>query len=269
MSGHNSYLARFSARGLRASALFSSPIVLGYVMILTAGLLFYLKPLTRSKSLTNLALLGIFVCLMATKARGPWIGFIIMCLAYLWTEKGGMIKILGLSLLTMLLIPILNLTTIGSKYIDMLPIIGSTRSDTIDYRTRLIENAWIVFQRNPIFGSTNYLETTEMESMRQGQGIIDLVNTFIQIALPYGVAGLLLFSAIFISLLKECYWTINHLPKDELDLIRMGRALFAILAGVLFTIATVSSIDYVPVLYWVLTGITAAYIHIAKAKITF
>jgi len=126
---------------------------------------------------------------------------------------------------------------------------------------------WIVFQRNPVFGSTTYIHTPEMESMRQGQGIIDIVNTYLVFGLSYGLVGLALFLFTFLGLIFTTYRVIQKLPKTELDLHRLGRVLIAILASILFTIATVSPIDFIPVFYWTFAALAAAYIYIAKRVI--
>jgi hypothetical protein len=47
----------------------------------------------------------------------------------------------------------------------------------------------------------------------------------------------------------------------------MGRALFAILASIMLMIATVSSIDYIPVLYWTFAAIVAAYLKVVENTI--
>ena len=255
------------AGSLRASGPFSSPIVYGYVLVVAFGLLLYLKPLLRDKKLTNLASAIIVLCLLSTMARGPWVGLIALILVYIATGKSKFKHFTLLAFSSIAGFTILSFTTFGNKIIDLLPFIGTTRSDTIDYRERLIDNAWIVFQDNPWLGSTFFLETDEMESMRQGQGIIDLVNTYIQIVLPYGAVGLFLFLAIFLGLLFSCYRMINKLPASEVDLIRMGRSLVAIMSSVLLIIFTASSIDYIPTVYWALAGLMASYIHMSKTAL--
>lgn len=266
VQGFNGY-TDIRGGGIRASTLFASPIILGYVMVIAAGILLYLKSISGKQAVINFALLIVIACLLSSKARGPWVGFAILLTCYMWTSRGGLKKIILVGALGILSLPVLNMTETGSKYIDMLPIIGDTRADTIDYRARLIENAWVVFQKNPLLGSTNYLETPEMESMRQGQGIIDLVNTYIQIALPSGILGLILFCALFFGLSRGCYRAIKTLPKDQYSLLQAGRSLFCILISVLFIIGTVSSIDYVPVFYWALAGIAAAYLKTIRNMI--
>jgi O-antigen ligase len=151
---------------------------------------------------------------------------------------------------------------------QLLPFIGTTSSNTISYRQRLFDNAWIVIQKNPLFGSTTYLQTPEMESMRQGEGIIDIVNTYLALGLNYGLVGVTLFLLIFLILMFKSYRIMNKLPKEEVDLFRLGRVLISILAAILVTIATVSPIDYIPVFYWVFAALTAAYIYIASQSIS-
>ncbi|MBE8232882.1 MAG: O-antigen ligase family protein [Endozoicomonadaceae bacterium] len=250
----------------RASTVFFGPIIYGYVMVIGNGLALYLRPLMEEKFF-RLSFLLFSFALIASVARGPWVGLAVLIIAYVLTGKAAISQLFKLGLSGLAIFALLSLSTFGNKLLDLLPFIGTAQSGTVDYREQLIENALIVIQRNPWFGSTTFLETPEMESMRQGEGIIDLVNTYIQIALAYGSIGLILFLAIFIGLLIRCYRIIKRLPSEEVDLIRMGRALFAILTAILFIIFTTSSINYVPVFYWIFTGITAAYLNIAKQTI--
>jgi O-antigen ligase len=159
---------------------------------------------------------------------------------------------------------LLSLTSYGQKFIDVLPFIGSTRADTVEYRDQLFDMALIVIKRNPLLGSSSYLETPEMISMTQGQGIIDIVNSYLGIALPYGITGLTLFVAILVTLLFKTYQSYKRLPNEEGDLIRLGRCLFSILCAISLIIYTVSSIDYVPYYYWLFFGVMSAYIYCAR-----
>lgn len=258
----------FRSGALRASAIFASPIILGYAMIMALGCLLYLKPLMRSPRLTALMAFILVICMLATFARGPWVGLVVLIAAFIWTGKKRMqqLALLGVSGL-IAMIP-LSLTSFGQKIISMLPFIGTQGGDTIEYRQRLLDAAWLVFQQQPLFGSPNYRDTVEMEAMRQGQGIIDVVNSYVHVALAYGAFGLLLYVSIFVSLMWQCQRTIKALPDDATDMIHMGRCLFAMLAATMFVIFTVSSIDYIPVIYWTLISMTVAYLNIAKKPVT-
>ena len=255
------------SNSLRASGAFYGPIVLGYAMVIAYSLLLFLEPYCKSKKLVLLVKVILVTCLLATMSRGAWVGFAVLILAFVWTGKATTKKISVYVLITLLAVPVLSFTSFGKTIIDLLPYIGNARSDTITYRERLVEQAWIVFQRNPWFGSTTYLKTPEMESMRQGQGIIDLVNTYLQVVLPYGIIGLIVFTAIFLVVLIRCFLMIKRLPKTEIELILMGRFLFAILLSIIIMIGTVSSIDYIPVFYWAFIGLIVAYLNVSEKAI--
>lgn len=254
------------AGGLRAMAVFFGPIVLGYVMIYAGAILLYLQSFIKNRKLVVLAGGAILLCLLATKSRGPWIGFAFMVMLFIWTGRQGFGRIVKYGIITIVLLILGSMTPTGSKYVGLLPFFGDERADTIDYRAQLLDNSMVLIKKNPLFGDVNYLNTPEMEAMRQGQGIIDIVNTYIGIALPYGLVSVLLFIGIFISLIFDCRKIFKRKTTDE-DVKLLGRVLVACIAGVMFTIFTVSSISYIPTLYWVLISLSACYVNI-HSKIT-
>ncbi|WP_292414773.1 MULTISPECIES: O-antigen ligase family protein [unclassified Methylophaga] len=248
--------------GVRASLLMG-PIVVGYTMIYAGALLLYLQHFIKNRRLVFIAFSIIFLCLLASKSRGPWIGFALMIMMFLWTGRDGFSKLVKYGILGVLLLILASLTPAGSKYVGLLPFIGDERTDTFDYRVRLIENSEILFKKNPLFGDINFRSTPEMESLRQGQGIIDVVNTYIGILLPYGLIALSLFVGVFLFLMFRCRKIIKR-PDIDIESKLMGRIFISCIAGVMFTIFTVSSISYIPTFYWVLIALSSAYININK-----
>jgi O-antigen ligase len=101
-----------------------------------------------------------------------------------------------------LALPLLAVVPGGQKVLDLLPFIGMVEVENITYRQRLIDNAVIVIQRTPWLGSFDYRSTPQMQSMTQGQGIIDIVNTYIGVALSFGLNGLTLFVVFFVRVLQ-------------------------------------------------------------------
>lgn len=256
---------------LRASALFASPIVYGYVLMIGLGILLFLQKSMGKKNLWLFLFCLFLVALYFTKARGPWLGFIVMVVLYIWSGPNRLSNFSKFGLGSALTLVLLSMTSFGEKLIGMLPFFSSAESyeaSTVDYRIRLFEQASILFQKNPIIGLANYRGTPEMEAMRQGQGIIDVVNSYVDIALSYGIVGLGLFLFIFIGLFFTVLKRVRTLPAAEKDLINIGRSLYAILGGILFTIFTVSSINYIPVFYWILAGFCSGYIRLCNTKLS-
>ncbi|WP_339776246.1 O-antigen ligase family protein [uncultured Methylophaga sp.] len=268
---HIGYISSFNqyrdirGGGLRAMAVFFGPIVLGYVMIYAGAILLYLQHFIKNRKLVLLAFGTVFLCLLATKSRGPWIGFALMLMMFIWTGRNGFGKLVKYGILGLGVLILASLTPAGSKYVELLPFIGDERADTFDYRARLLENSMILFKKNPLFGDINFRNTSEMESLRQGEGIIDVVNTYIGILLPYGLISLILFVGAFVFLVIRCRNIVKR-PDIDIESKLTGRILISCIVGVMFTIFTVSSISYIPTFYWVLIALSSAYINIHKPK---
>lgn len=258
----SSYLDRGGS--LRASASTGQAIALGYVISVTIGFYLFLQGYVRSRLLRRLGALLLAGGLFAPMSRGPWIGVGVIIAGYLATGRNAVKRLMLLALAGVLAIPLLAVLPGGEKLIDMLPFIGTLEKDNITYRERLIDNSLIVIQRNPWLGSFDYRNTPEMQSMIQGQGIIDIVNTYIGLALEFGLVGLALFVAFFATVALGIFKAMRGFPDKNDEMCRLGRTLLATLGGILVIIFTVSSITVIPVVYWSVGGLGVAYIQMAS-----
>lgn len=256
------YLSRGGS--LRASATTGQAIALGFVISVAIGFYLYLQEEVRSKLQRSLGALLLAGGLYAPLSRGPWIGAAVMIVVFIGTGRKAIRRLMLLAAAGVLALPLLAVVPGGQKVLDLLPFIGSVEVENITYRQRLIDNAVIVIQRNPWLGSFNFRSTPEMQSMIQGQGIIDIVNTYIGIALSFGLIGLTLFVVFFVSVLQGIRKGMRSFPNEDDEARRLGRALLATLAGILITIATVSSITVIPVVYWSVAGLGVAYAQMAR-----
>ncbi len=252
---------------LRASTIFYTPIALGFAVTLAYGAYLQFRP-----SLTNpVGRLGIPLLLLgglaASLSRGPWVGFALLIFVYTLLQRNAISRVIKGFFLTLLFLPIASLTPFWDKFINLLPFIGSVEHENITYRQRLIDNAWLVFQKYPLFGSPNYRNEPEMLKMIQGQGIIDVVNSYIRIGLENGAVGLFFFVAFFIWLLRNSYRLSQHVANHDPQLQHLGICFTAMTVSTMFIISTVSSIDYIPYLYWMLSGLVGAYIFITREKL--
>ena len=256
---------------LRASTLFASPIVYGYMMVVGIGVLLFLRKYINQKHVFRFIFILFLGALYFTKARGPWLGIMVLAILYIWSGPNRFGNFSKFTAGSAVALVILSLTSFGERLIAMLPFMssaGTHEASTVDYRIKLLEQAQILFQKNPVFGLANYRETPEMEVMRQGQGIIDVVNSYIDIGLSYGAVGLGLFLVIFLGLFFNTLKKVRSLPAEHEDLINIGRSLYAILGAMLFIIFTVSSINYIPIFYWLFAGLCSAYIRLCNQALT-
>jgi O-antigen ligase len=159
----------------------------------------------------------------------------------------------------MIALPLMAALPGTDKVVNLLPFIGSTEKENVDYRANLMTNSMIVIQRHPWFGSSNFTATPEMEAMRQGEGIIDIVNTYLRVALEKGFVGLGLFAGFFALTLIGIYRAMRLIPDKESEEHLLGRVLLATLVSVLVMIFTVSSITFIPIVYWSVAAMGVAY----------
>jgi exosortase B len=262
----NNYLIRGDTGLLRAMATTGHSIILGYVMMIGIAMLLVVMPRLRPRSLGLLCTLTIIAGLVATLSRGPWVGAAVALLvgmamgdgaARRWAWAAGSLAVIGL---------VLVLSPLGEVIIEFLPFVGSVDAQNVSYRQRLFEISMIVLWDNPVFGSFSYMVNPLMEQLRQGQGIIDMVNTYLAIALTFGLVGLGLFVVPFVHTWIMCWSVQRRAAEHDPDAVALGRSLLAALAGVAVTIATVSNIGLVPRMYWLLLGVTVAYVNVLRAQ---
>jgi O-antigen ligase len=243
---------------LRAAGTAEGGITLGYVFMVAIGCaLPFWQQINPSRRFVGVAFVMLFAGLVAALSRGPWIGVAVLVTVYLATgpkpvEKLGKVAIIASTILAPLL-----LTPAGGTIIKFLPFVGSVEEENITYRQRLFENGLSVVEQNPWFGSADYLSTPEMLAMLQGEGIIDLVNSYLQVALKSGLIGLSLFLGFFVTILIG----LRRLLKD-IYVSEFAGASIATLVAILVTIATVSSVDFIPFVYWSFAGLSVALIRI-------
>lgn len=259
MSG---YLSRGGS--LRASVTTGQAIVLGYVMSVAIGLFLFLQGYLRHPWQRLMGVLLLAAGLFAPLSRGPWIGAMVIVVVFIALGRGALRRLVLLAAAGMLALPLLTAVPGGDKVLDLLPFIGNVDKENITYRERLMDNSWIVIQRNPLFGSFDFRNTPEMQSMIQGEGIIDIVNTYINLALRVGLVGLGLFVAFFAAVLHGIRKAMRSFPDKDDERRQLGRALLATLVGILVIIFTVSSITFIPVVYWTIAGLGVAYVQMVR-----
>lgn len=258
------YLMRDGA--LRAIVTAGHPIALGYLMVVGIGIYLFLQLSIKQKLIRRVGMALLAAGLIAPMSRGPWVGAAALLVFFIATDRYATRRLMGLALAAMLALPLISILPGGEKVINLLPFVGSTEKGNITYREDLIDNALIVIKRNPWFGSVDYLKTPEMESMRQGQGIIDVVNSYIGIALETGVVGLALFIGFFALTLLGIYRAMHSISERNSEERLLGRALFATLLAIMLMIFTVSSIAIIPIVYWSVAGLGVAYAQMVRKQ---
>jgi hypothetical protein len=257
--GYGNYLARDGGI-LRAIAAAGHPIVLGYHMAVGLGLSMFLYASVSNKRMWWLLFFTLLAGLIAAMSRGPWVGAAAMLVVMLATGPKVGSRMAQVGAWSLLVVPILLTTEPGQKIIDYLPFVGTVETRNVEGRAHLFEVAMQVVMNYPVFGALDFITHPDMEALRGSDGIIDLVNSYVIVALSSGFVGLALFVgpfALVVLGILRCLFSLDKNSEEHL----LGRALLGALVAILVTIATVSSICAVAIVYFTVMGLGAGYVR--------
>lgn len=241
---------------LRAYGSVFGPIAFGLFLVVGLALTPALMASATSKRFAALSIPAMSAGLLATFSRGPWVGGALAIAAYVATTRRSMTNLAKLGAAGLAGLAVLSVTPFGGMVFSLLPFIGDVEENTIDYRQRLLEVGWAVVKQNPFFGSEGYMQTPAMQSLVQGQGIIDIVNAYLRIALDSGLVGLSLYlGAVGFSLLAALR-AIAPSRRFDPEFSSYCQAYFAALLGLSVVLATTANtIAQVQEVTWAICGI--------------
>lgn len=249
------YLFRDGA--LRVEVSTSHALALGF--ILSIAFAFWLYVAHRlPKSFQRLSgILGYWLGLIVALSRAPWISAVLAYVVYTLLSPRGLKNLAKATVVAVPAAATILISPLGPKIIDKLPFIGTIDSYNVDYRERLAISSWELIQKNPLLGDIFFLRN--LEHMRQGQGIIDLVNVYATIAMQYGIVGLFLFLMPFLLAMWSSWKQQRRAIVQDDDLSHLGASLLAAMLATLFFMATGSFGTVVPVVFYLLVGLGSAY----------
>lgn len=267
---------------LRAVATSGQPIVLGFVLAIALTCFLALREWMRPGLQRKLAFVLLLGGLVATFSRGPWLGALVAAFAF-WAMANaarfrfGIAVAIGVGILVLL-----------DTQLPFLATLRGVDPGTVAYRAELFSKSVQVFMERPWLGSDQYVDRLAELGMVQGQGIVDIVNTYLGIALSSGALGLTFFLSIFTIVLRGIWKSRRQYAHNEaqgltsdaapgstsksqgespsVQATLLGRVLLASLLGTLVTIGTASSISVIPWVYWAWIGTSVAYVRMAHDK---
>lgn len=237
---------------LRAKASAGHSLVLGFVLVMAIGFWSAIKADVPRRWLVGLGHLGLAAGLLASLARGSWLGAIVLVVLRTLLGQGGLRGLVLLGLAGVAGVLVATQVPALQGFVDMLPFIGTVDSDNVTYRQRLLEISLGLISQSPWLGVPGYLNY--MEELRQGQGIIDIVNSYVAVTLNTGVIGLAAYLGIFVSMLWPL-WRLRGMALQEPEGARIAASLAATTLALMFVIVTTSSIVVIPQLLHMLVGL--------------
>lgn len=252
----------FHGSMLRAQGPAGHALVLGFLLAIAFGFWLYLREnLPRSPIRMAIPII-LWMGLLATYSRGDWLGGLLILFVYAALGRTPLRGILKLAAAGALGIFIIGLTHFGAAALQSIPLIGHAKDPDLVYRQRLLDRSWTLIKAHPWFG--DQLALTQMEDLRQGQGIIDVVNSYIEVALFNGFIGLALFVAFLLSGVLPLYRRVRAAWPRDPDEASLGLSILACALGAMLMIADISLMLGVEKMLYVLIGLATAYTQLGR-----
>lgn len=260
--------------GLRRSAgpQASEPISFGVTMLVGFAMALGLFAAQRTGLKRWIPIGGLLAGVLGTVARGPMLGVGIAVMAFAASRpKPTVAMARTVAGFVVIGIPLILFTSFGRNLLTLIPGLsgGATVGGDFDYRERLFEVGIRVALKNPFFGRPDFRDDPDMEELVQGQGIIDIVNTYLAYALEYGFVTLFLFAAALGLAGLGLFGQLRRLPAEDPSGLRaVASGLFAGLTAFCIVIGTTSSVvGLLPIFTWILLGLCVACGRVIAADI--
>ncbi len=257
-------LGRYLGRGdlLRALSSLGHPLILGLMMLITFGFYLFVGSLIKNKWIRRLCLFAILAGLYAPVSRGPWVAAVVLFIIFLALGP-QVVKKMSVALIVAVIIgSLLPVIPGGQKIINLLPFVGKVDPFNVDYREVLFDKGIEIVKRKPLFGVPEPSLEPEMEDMVQGEGIVDIVNSYLNIVLGYGIPALILYVGLFVLAIFRVNSSRKKIKDKNSEEYLCGRALIATMIAVLIAISSVSSIGIIPTVIYTLVGLMLSYARI-------
>ncbi len=259
--GVNTGLFGYLARGekLRAVATTGQPIVLGFVMMVTLVLNYYVQHFVPRGTMRIIlwALTG--MGLVAAMSRGPWVGAAVGLFVIALTSSDPLTNVFKLLLASFVAASMLLILPGGEKILDYLPWVGTIDAGGIDFREILWQQSILVISKSPWIGSIDFTEMREFDSIRISSGFVDIVNSYLGIALQYGLIGLALFALLLLASIVSVLRALFGHGERNAEMSIYGASLLALGVTEILVISMVSSISQIAPIVSFTVGASVAF----------
>jgi O-antigen ligase len=250
---------------LRAMASAGHPLALGYLLAMAFGFWLHLQSHVKSSKYRFGVSLLLWLGLFATYSRGPWI--IAACVFFIFyaLRPRAFPGLLKAACIAGLLMVVISFSPLGDKIFKALPFFSASQEDaSVVYRHRLFDHAWQIIQDSPLLGDQYAL--LRMQDLRQGEGIIDIINTFVGVLLGSGFVGLSLFLGIILIALFKSLTLSRRTSTNDRDFSMLGASLVSCMLGTLIMMADGSFGGSLEQLFYVLAAFATAYSYLGRTR---
>jgi len=247
---------------LRALASLTHPLSLGFVLMVGIGIYLFLSSTIENKTLRRGYFATLLLGLFSTISRGPWGATAFLIVTFVLTGKKAVGKLMLLGVFAVIAVIALPSIPGGQKILNLMPFIGKSEQFNVAYREQLIPKSIAILSRSPLFGVFDARLEPEMQDMKQGENIVDIVNSYLNIALDYGYVGLSLYLWFFLLVIFKLKKSMRYVRDKNSAEYLCGRSLLSCHIAILLMLTSISFEGIITNFTFILTGISYAYCRI-------
>jgi O-antigen ligase len=262
-SGAGVYLMR--GESLRAMASTGHSMALAYLLAPAYGLWLYLQSRVNSKRWRIGGTIVFWGGLIAAYTRGAWVGAVLVYFLFAALQPRPLSKLFKATGGALIIGMLVYLSPLGDKIVSVLPWFGGTVDNSnIIYRQRLWDRSWQIIQDSPFLGDQGAL--LKMQDLRQGEGFVDLVNTYVGILLDNGFVGLALFLLFILGAALKAWTGSRKTMSSDEDLCVIGASLVACIIAMLVMFENGSFGGAPAKAFYILAGLATGYGVVARSS---
>jgi len=252
--------------GLRAMASTGHPMALAHLLVLAFGLWLYLQTRLDSRLWKLGGVILFWTGLFAAFTRGALLGAVVVFFLFAALRPRGASRLFSATGAAVVVAVLIYLSPLGDKIVSVVPWFGGKMdAGSITYRERLWERSWQIIKESPFLGDQDAIP--KMQDLRQGEGIVDVINTYAGVLLNDGFLGLSLFLGFILTALLKAWAGNRRTLSGDPDLSVLGAALVACLVATLIMILD-SSLTRGPArMFYVFAGFAAGYSVLVRASL--
>lgn len=241
-----------------------APILACYIMVLGLLAVEYFRAQKQIGFLFVWLYRGMFlVAAFFTFARGGWLSiFVALGVFYLFAKFPRGVRAPVTLVAAVFFVPaafIYALTADLNRFDEY---------GTFAYRQDLLQTSIDYIAAHPLLGDPNFKESGAFDHLYQGQGIIDVVNLYVGIALEHGLIGLFLYLGAFVTLMVGLLRLGKEVKRTDNRTLELQRAVFlSAVASYLAMMATVSAVSLAAHLGVFVLAVSTAFLAAARREL--
>ena len=240
-------------------------MLLGFLMGVGIACVLYVRAERRLPMLYAGGLIALFAAVtFVTGARGGWMAAIVTSGLFAFFLKSG--RLMRKAALAGMALSVAVGFMLVFKESDVI----SDQYGTFAYRAELLRTSIEQIADRPLFGQVDFRESPRFAHLIQGEGIVDVVNGYLQVVLTYGLISFALFLGAQVAALRGGLKTIALFDGERGtgDAIRMRRIAILLTAahiGFLALIMTVSAMSLAWHYCYLIVALSVATTRMAAA----